>query len=190
MVKKNVCFSHTCVNYSSCYECPSSCSLGMHCGNQRIQNREWKNLLVFKDNQKGLGLKALSLILKGDLIVEYTGLAVSDKSLIDVDPDRQHYLMLWYGAVLLNADVFGSVARYINHSCDPNSMIQVWVSNGIKRNCVIALRNINEFEEITYDYNWTTAFAERREKCNCLSKICRGYIQCYHEPRKAKQSFD
>ena len=187
MVKKNVCLSETCINYSTYVECPSHCPLGMHCGNQRITNCEWKNLLVFKDQHKGFGVKALCQILKDDLIVEYTGLAVSEKA---TNTDSHHYLMNWYGSVLLNAEVFGSVARYINHSCEPNATIQNWKVNGVNRMCVVAKRIINEFEEITYDYNWTTGSADRRQKCYCSAKICRGYIHHYHDSQRPRQICD
>jgi SET domain-containing protein len=65
---------------------------------------------------------------------------------------------------------------YVNHSCDPNSGIKGQIS-------LVAMRNIKEGEEITFDYG-TVLYREKGApkyelKCLCGSKNCRGKITQY-----------
>ncbi len=71
------------------------------------------------------------------------------------------------------------VSRTFNHSCDPNSFIR-------GKNELVAIRDINKGEEITYDYS--TTMNDNKEKienagrelwtctCRCGSRNCRGII--------------
>ncbi len=70
---------------------------------------------------------------------------------------------------------------YINHSCDANCAI-------IEKNKLVAVKNIEKGEEITYDYSlteWTNdeLWGDEYEdswtmecKCKCGAKNCRGII--------------
>lgn len=60
--------------------------------------------------------------------------------------------------------------RYINHSCEPNTYIQ-------GKRIVIALKDINQNDEVTMDYSLTEADSGWCiEKCNCGTKSCRKKI--------------
>jgi hypothetical protein len=66
-------------------------------------------------------------------------------------------------------------SRWINHSCDPNSVVDSrWFAH---EKTVLAwwqaLRDIEAGEEITYDYAFAAAAAE---PCNCGTAACRGLI--------------
>lgn len=94
----------------------------------------------------GMGLFAILHIIKGTDIVEYTGeripTAVADeratKYLFELDDD-------W----TIDGSVRTNIARYINHSCDPNSEAEI---DGDGRIMIVALRDILPGEEITFDY--------------------------------------
>lgn len=60
------------------------------------------------------------------------------------------------------------LVRYINHSCDPNAGIKGSVT-------FIALRDIKEGEEITFDYS-ISEDSKWELQCSCGSKKCRGRI--------------
>lgn len=60
--------------------------------------------------------------------------------------------------------------KYINHSCDPNTRMQV---RG-KRVEIFAIRNIESEEELTLDYGVTHHSGEL--KCKCGTAKCRGFI--------------
>jgi len=64
-----------------------------------------------------------------------------------------------------------NTARFINHSCEPNSRykqerLRIWI---------VALRNIKKGEEITYDYGYDME-DYKDHPCRCSSKKCIGYI--------------
>ena len=73
------------------------------------------------------------------------------------------------------------LARYINHSCDPNC--------GIKRlNRVVAMCTIKKGEQITWDYEMTEKNRWWRLRCRCGSKICRNVIGNYENMPKATRA--
>lgn len=64
------------------------------------------------------------------------------------------------------------LARFINHSCDPNC--------GIKGlNKVVAMRDIEKGEQITWDYEMTERSDWWRMRCKCGSPLCRKVIGNY-----------
>lgn len=67
-------------------------------------------------------------------------------------------------------NTINSPFRYINHSCDPNTLI-------VGKRTVLAIKPINSNEEVTMDYSFTESDSGWCiEKCACGSKNCRGYI--------------
>lgn len=56
--------------------------------------------------------------------------------------------------------------KYVNHSCDPNTW---WADD----DTIIARRDIQPGEEITYDYSTTEVAPEMDMPCLCGSLICR-----------------
>jgi histone-lysine N-methyltransferase ASH1L len=49
----------------------------------------------------------------------------------------------------------GSICRFVNHSCDPNCIVEKWTVDGQPRMALFAGQNmIDVGEEITYDYNF------------------------------------
>jgi hypothetical protein len=64
------------------------------------------------------------------------------------------------------------MARYINHSCEPNCGIK-----GLFR--IVAMRDIAAGEEITWDYEMTEDSDQWRMQCHCGSKNCRKEIGAY-----------
>lgn len=64
----------------------------------------------------------------------------------------------------------GNGTHYINHSCSPNAFMQILYDHIL----FIALRDINEGEEITIDYQ-TTLHSDDK-KCICGVSSCRGTI--------------
>jgi hypothetical protein len=66
-------------------------------------------------------------------------------------------------------------SRWINHSCDPNTMVDTaWEPQARRvRAWWRALRTIEPGEELTYDYAFA---AEVAEPCRCGAATCRGLI--------------
>ena len=60
----------------------------------------------------------------------------------------------------VDAALYGNVAHFINHSCEPNlSIYNVWIDcldPNLPRLCFFAARDIARGEEITFDYKQQT----------------------------------
>lgn len=103
---------------------------------------------TIKDAGRGVGdgLFALVPIRKGDLILEYTGerlpTAIADERdsryLFEIDED-------W----TIDGSATENTARYINHSCDPNTEAEI--RDG--RIMIDCIRDIAPGEEVTIDYD-------------------------------------
>lgn len=71
----------------------------------------------------------------------------------------------------------GSIARFVNHSCNPNCNMVKWVVKGKPRIALFALdRQIMTGEELTYDYNFNPFAANNVQECRCGSANCRGIV--------------
>ena len=64
------------------------------------------------------------------------------------------------------------VARYANHSCEPNCGIRDFFT-------ITTMRQIEPGEEITWDYAMTEDDGEWTMPCMCNSPMCRGVIRGY-----------
>ena len=60
----------------------------------------------------------------------------------------------------VDAALYGNVAHFINHSCDPNMAIYtVWIDcldPNLPRLCFFAVRDIARGEQLTFDYKQQT----------------------------------
>lgn len=71
----------------------------------------------------------------------------------------------------------GSIARFVNHSCNPNCRMEKWIVHGQPRMALFAGdRPIMTGEELTYDYNFDPFSAKNVQKCLCGSANCRGVL--------------
>ena len=76
---------------------------------------------------------------------------------------------------VINPEVGGNDARWINHSCDPNCE----AVEEDDRIFIYALRNIQPGEELLYDYHMEldepiTESAKKKFACHCGASNCRG----------------
>ena len=93
----------------------------------------------------GLGLFALQPIAKGKRIAEYTGPRISNEK---VEKSNGKYFFGVNSKWSIDGSPRSNIARYINHSCRPNS--EAIISRG--RVWIWSRRNIKAGEEIAYDY--------------------------------------
>lgn len=94
---------------------------------------------------KGQGLFADADIAKGTFVAEYTGTKMSSKA---ADAMESRYLFEIDDKWTIDAEHGGSVARFINHSCEPNTEAEI--VNG--RIIISAIKKITKGGEITIDY--------------------------------------
>ena len=101
----------------------------------------------------GWGVYATQPIPEDTRIVEYKGELVSQE---EAWRREQRYLprqRIWLFTIntrwARDAAVGGNVARYINHSCNPNCYVEIFGHHI----WILASRDIRKGEELVYDYN-------------------------------------
>src|SRR5688572_9591988 len=120
----------------------------------------------------GKGLVAVRPILKGEIVSR-------------LEPDQPTYLisdvMTWtqeeqdkllhYGYQYREDKIIEEqgVEKYMNHSCDPNTE---WLDD----DTMIASRDIEPGEEITFDYATTEVTIPFEMQCRCGAATCRGLV--------------
>ncbi|TMX00894.1 hypothetical protein EJD97_025744 [Solanum chilense] len=120
------------------------------------------------------GLVALEPIDAEDFVIEYVGELIRRR----VSDIREHYyekigigssyLFRLDDDYVVDATKRGGIARFVNHSCEPNCYTKVISVEGQKKIFIYAKRHIAAGEEITYNYKFP--FEEKKIPCNCGSK--------------------
>lgn len=148
------------------YECNSKCSCPPECPNRVVQRGRQHKLNIFKTHDgRGWGVRTEKYIPEGHFICEYTGEIITseeaEKRGLEYDSVGRTYLFdLDFNNVdnkfTIDALNFGNIARFINHSCDPNCGIFALWSNcqdpNFQKIIFFSTRPIAHGEELTIDY--------------------------------------
>jgi SET domain-containing protein len=123
----------------------------------------------------GHGVYAMESIPKSTRIIEYTGQRVSWEGAPNDDNDPHTFNFGLDNGEVINPEIGGSDARWINHSCDPNCE----AIEEDDRIFIDALRDIQGGEELFYDYALEidepiTEESKKKFACHCRSSNCRG----------------
>lgn len=71
----------------------------------------------------------------------------------------------------------GSIARFINHSCEPNCKMIKWTVAGKPRMALFAGdQGVMTGDELTYDYNFNPYSIKNVQECRCGAPSCRGVL--------------
>jgi len=135
----------------------------------------------------GNGVFAGRTIAKGERIVRYTGLlrthAETDAAYADTPETGHTFLFTLNDDYVIDGNIGGNIARWINHSCEPNceAVIEEDRNGRAHRDQVFiyALRPIAPGEELTFNYG--IVLAERHTPklkalwgCRCGARACSG----------------
>ncbi|CAE7287085.1 ASHH2 [Symbiodinium necroappetens] len=126
-------------------------------------------LSILRSGGKGYGLFAQRAIAAGSFVTEFTGELV--KLVAEGDLGRYSIPLRCAPHFVLDAGACGGKARFVNHSCKPNSVMVEWLSSA-KLDCapVIALTDIPSGQEITIDYKEPSTFGwDEEQPCLCGS---------------------
>jgi uncharacterized protein len=139
-------------------------------------------LAVRRSGIHGRGVYARAPIPADTRIVEYRGERITTAEAErrypdDVSAAHHTFLFAVDDDTMIDAAFAGNLARWINHSCDPNC--EVVEEDG--RLFIESIRDIEPGEELAYDYNYIlperhTAKMKRRFPCHCGAPTCRGTI--------------
>lgn len=134
------------------------------------------NDVLVKQTNKGRGVFAARNIRKGETVV--VGRRIKVLSLRTI-----HSLQMGFD---LHVEL-DEPARLINHSCSPNTGVR---NNQFGGYDFVALFDIPEGNEITFDYETTEYFSIAVPKCLCGSLNCRGKTRGFHFlPLKIRQQY-
>ncbi|KAI0419092.1 hypothetical protein F5X98DRAFT_91212 [Xylaria grammica] len=191
----------TCQNRIMLYECDSTnCNVGESlCQNRafaRLQERTKAGgkyrvgVEVIKTSDRGYGIRANRCFGANQIIMEYTGEIITeeecDRRMNEKYKDNQCYYLMSFDQNMIIDATTGSIARFVNHSCQPNCRMVKWIVSGQPRMALFAGdRDIMTGEELTYDYNFDPFSAKNVQKCLCGSPNCRGVLG--PKPKEVKQ---
>jgi len=149
---------------------------------QKIPKTNTKYILIKNSKIHGKGIYAKKNIKKGTKIIEYIGEIISKDEgykragdQYKLSKKNKNLGAVYVFELNKKYDLDGSfkynLARFINHSCNPNSKykqkgLRIWI---------VAKNNIKKGEEISYDYGYDLK-EYKNHKCKCGSKKCIGYI--------------
>ncbi|KAJ3572249.1 hypothetical protein NPX13_g5113 [Xylaria arbuscula] len=190
----------TCQNRIMLYECDATnCNVGEHlCQNRafaRLQERTKAGgkfrvgVEVIKTSDRGYGIRANRCFEANQIIMEYTGEIITeeecDRRMNEKYKDNQCYYLMSFDQNMIIDATTGSIARFVNHSCQPNCRMVKWIVSGQPRMALFAGdRDITTGEELTYDYNFDPFSAKNVQKCLCGAPNCRGVLG--PKPKEAK----
>ena len=181
-----------CQNRAIFLECDENCKCGISCRNRFFQRQEYADVYPIKTENRGWGLCAGSDIKKDTFIMQYIGEIYSldseygKKKLKEYKDKECTYLMDLPGGSkheVIDPTKKGNMARFINHSCDPNCETRKWHVKGELCIGIFAKRDIKEDEELTFNYDFDLN-KTRYQKCLCGAKNCRGYLGISTEDNK------
>ena len=119
----------------------------------------------------GRGLFASQAIAAGTRISQYIGERIDKAESARRCEAGNHFIFTLDDDWDIDGSVPENLARFANHSCSPNSE-SIVEGTGV---WIVALRDINAGEEITYNYGYD--LGEYRDyPCRCASPDCIGYI--------------
>lgn len=119
----------------------------------------------------------------GDLVIEYRGEIIRNTV---ADKREKLYAEMQVGSdymfridedTVIDATFKGSLARFVNHSCDPNCYTQIIAVDGVKKIIIYAKRAVKQGEELCYDYKFPMEESEEdRVACHCGAAKCRRFM--------------
>ncbi|XP_054726099.1 nuclear receptor binding SET domain protein isoform X2 [Anastrepha obliqua] len=172
-----------CLNRVLYHECnPKVCPAGERCQNQMLESRLSPRLDVVYLKERGFGLVCRQPISAGDFIIEYVGEIIDDNefrqrmSQKSLDRDENFYFLSVEKDYIIDAGPKGNLARFMNHSCDPNCETQKWSVNGLNRIALFAIKDIPANTELTFNYHWDDLLGNEKKICLCGAAKCVGVI--------------
>lgn len=135
----------------------------------------------------GSGVFALSVIMAETRVCRYQGLLITHEeadALYEDSVESGHtFLFTLNEQYIIDGNRRGNIARWINHSCDPNCTAVLVEAAGNNRRRdrieIHALRDIGQGEELTFDYGIRlevrhTARLKKLWACHCGAANCTG----------------
>ena len=171
-----------CINREMQMECEiNNCSTGSYCDNQKIQRNSTPKLQVFQTTNKDLGIRTLEDLDEKTFVIEYCGEVLPshmfEKRSIEYSENgsKHFYFMSLANNEYIDATRKGNISRFLNHSCDPNCVLQKWIVGNRMVIGIFTKRQVKMGEELTFDYQFER-YGSKAQICHCGTSVCTGYI--------------
>ncbi|XP_063376990.1 histone-lysine N-methyltransferase 2C-like [Cydia fagiglandana] len=143
---------------------------------------EWRNnVYLARSKIQGLGLYAARDIEKHTMVIEYIGEII--RSELSEIREKQYeaknrgiYMFRLDERRVVDATLSGGLARYINHSCQPNCVAEAVEVDRHLRIIIFAKRRIARGEELAYDYKFDIEDDAHKIMCMCGAPNCRKWM--------------
>jgi hypothetical protein len=146
-------------------------------------------IVVRRSPIHGRGVFANRDLARGERVLEYRGeridSAEAHRRYGDNHELGETYLFAVNAHWLIDGNVGGSSARFVNHSCAPNCDAVIWVDiDGDERRDRVYIetrRRVRRGEELSFDYALESSHApsaaqRERWRCRCGARQCRGTL--------------
>ncbi|KAL1963758.1 hypothetical protein VTN77DRAFT_7824 [Rasamsonia byssochlamydoides] len=192
-----------CQNRYMFYECDeTNCRLGPNCGNRSFEELKQRikaggkyniGVEVIKTPDRGYGVRSNRSFEPNQIIVEYTGEIITQKEcerrMKTVYKNNECYYLMYFDQNMIIDATRGSIARFVNHSCEPNCRMEKWTVAGKPRMALFAgERGIMTGEELTYDYNFDPFSSKNVQECRCGAPTCRGVLGPRPKEQRSKEA--
>lgn len=117
----------------------------------------------------GCGIVARQPVSKHEVLVFWGGRIITKDEVDPTIPDFSKRVLQIEEELFLYNPLLGDPADCFNHSCDPNAGLS-------GPTCLIAMRDIEAGEEITFDYAMCDDTNYDEFDCNCEQPHCRGRV--------------
>lgn len=148
----------------------------------RKMKSEWRNNVVLaRSSVQGLGLYAARDIEKHTMVIEYIGMLIRNEiaekyEKIHEAHNRGIYMFRLDEDRVIDATLAGGLARYINHSCNPNCVAEAVEIDRERKILIIANRKILKGEELAYDYMLAIEDDQHKISCLCGASTCKKFM--------------
>lgn len=125
-------------------------------------------LIGVQNEERGRAVFTKERILQGEIISIWGGTVIHKNELLFLDPELLRL------SIQIEKDFFlvsdrESLADWFNHSCNPNAGMSGQIT-------LVAIKEIQTNEEVTFDYAFTDSYAYDEFKCLCGANVCRERI--------------
>uniref|UniRef100_A0AAR2L239 SET domain-containing protein n=1 Tax=Pygocentrus nattereri TaxID=42514 RepID=A0AAR2L239_PYGNA len=112
------------------------------------------------------------------MVIEYVGQSIRQVNMRERKYEQEgigsSYLFRVDQDTIIDATKCGNLARFINHSCNPNCYAKVITVEAKKKIVIYSRQPIAVNEEITYDYKFP--IEDEKIPCLCGAENCRGTL--------------
>lgn len=144
--------------------------------------QEWRNnVYLARSKIQGLGLYAARDLERHTMVIEYIGEVIRTelsevREKLYEAKNRGIYMFRLDEDRVVDATLSGGLARYINHSCNPNCVAETVEVERDLRIIIFAKRRISRGEELAYDYKFDIEDDQHKIPCNCGAPNCRKWM--------------